>query len=223
MGNRLIRISRALSEKRDTRVFFEKSSALKECFSFSRNLHHSFKLIDEKWRSIKKRRKNHLKRFSFTFLELLTCLALLALVGTFLIIKAQPMISFYQFKGGINHLVRELAWTQKMATISSGYVDFMIEHKKNKLLCKRQTDEASGDTIKGFNHSFTIDHVSKITFEGREKDQIQFDFNPLGFIFPKGKLMIYSTHNEEVYLVEIPSENGEISYKKISSLDDHEL
>ena len=170
-----------------------------------------------KLRHIKKKKKKRFKRFSLTFIELFTCLAILALLSTFLMIKAQPMISFYQFRGGIDHLIKEIEWTQKIAVISAGYVDFTIKQKDNVLLCKRQTDEACQYTIKRFNHSFKMSHVSKITFKGHQKNQMKFEFNPLGFASPQGELIIYSTHNKTAYSVKISPQTGNISYKKISS------
>ena len=109
-----------------------------------------------------------------TILELFFCVAILALVGSLVIVKAKPMIEEYRFQASVQRLANELEWSHKVAMSAEADIDFLIEKKGTTLCCTRITDEPLG--FRGGNKTLKIEQVETLLFEGEEKNELKLSF-----------------------------------------------
>lgn len=123
-----------------------------------------------------------------TLLELFLCVALLVLIGSFVIVKSRPMIDYYQIREGVQRLAKELNWSHKVSMSLSGDIDVLIERRGNILYCERMTDERV--KFKGGNQTFKIKQIDQLFFEKEEIPKLKLFFDRSGMIFPKGTLEI---------------------------------
>lgn len=77
----------------------------------------------------------------FTLIELFIAIALVALVGSVVMVSAKPMLNHYRFAQSSEKLIRELALSKRIAQTASTYIEFCLEQKGDKLVCMRKSDE----------------------------------------------------------------------------------
>lgn len=149
-----------------------------------------------------------------TLIELFISLAILALVSSLVIIKARPMVLHYQFREEISRLAEELEWSRKVAMSSGGEIDFIIEQKGGGLHCLRQTDEPFA--FKGGMQRFTLDHISRFTFNQEKGKRLHLVFTRSGFPLEEGELVFFDAKGKAAYAIELlPKERPCITAKKI--------
>lgn len=126
-----------------------------------------------------------------TILELFFCLAILALVGSLVIVKAKPMIAQYRFQASVHRLAKELEWSHKVAMSAEADIDFHIKKKGASLYCNRVTDEPLG--FAGGNKKIKIEQLAQLLFDGEEVAELKLTFSRSGWIHPEGKIQLTSS------------------------------
>jgi hypothetical protein len=137
----------------------------------------------------------------FTLLEIMICLALLALLASTLLIKAKPMIEQYQFEAAAKKLVRELNLSRHLAVTCRADIELTIKKKGNKLILVRFKEElVTFDSH--FNHNIIIDHIPSFYIEDKEVGECTFFFTETGWIFPEVKKVSLRT-KEKTYFIDL--------------------
>ena len=127
---------------------------------------------------------------AFTLIELFVCISILAVSSSLMMLQSGPMVRHYFLEKSVSRLAKELECCRKISLSLGGEIDFLIEKKGQKLHCKRITDENPNFNVRGAR--FCIEGISRLLFEGVDRESLKVAFERTGVILPAGKIVLVS-------------------------------
>ncbi len=131
------------------------------------------------------------ERFCFTLIEIMVCIALLALIGGLLTYKGKSLINRSQEITEISNLKKtiDLAKTLSLSYHTDVELD-LIETTSGIHLEMKSDEEAVKKTLELFNHK-TFSHLKKLeTNQEEPSNQIHLVFSSTGWTFPDQEIKI---------------------------------
>lgn len=122
-----------------------------------------------------------MERRGFTLIELFVTIAIIAMVGSVLLIQMGPMVKRYQRSYAVGKLERELNFSRRLSDAAHATVVFNIQDTAKGLKCNRKTDEPLN--IKGIKRSLLIPHLHLVN-----KEAIVVTYYPSGVVDIDGKI-----------------------------------
>ena len=142
--------------------------------------------------------KNKRKKQAFTLLELMVCLALIALLGGLLVIQGQGLIAHHRFSNALHTLLADLHRAQIVAmTQGRDGVCKLVKEKGHwgaQIVFEVQTTPP-------MNHELL--ELNKLAFQGSPVESFQFSLLSSGRIIPSGKLTFFSSQGEEAIEIDL--------------------
>lgn len=131
------------------------------------------------------RRKRSNKK-SFTLLEIMLCLAIIALVAGALIYPLSGLLAQHRFHQGVKQFVTHLREMQALALSYQSDMGVMLYQDKGKLMCRGFTDEP----IPLFR-PFEMGKISHFTFNRKKANMpLKLTVHSSGRIAPGGTLIM---------------------------------
>ena len=154
---------------------------------------------------------------AFTLIELFVCISILAVSSSVMLFRSGSMVRHYFLQRNVNRLAKELECCRKISLNLGGEIDFLIEKRGQTLYCRRETDESPNFNARG--HRFQIEGISRLLFEGVDRECLNVAFERTGVILPVGKIVLVS--DKKAYQVVLNgSKNQRILAKEVSNLSD---
>gem|GEM_PF-3219420 len=145
---------------------------------------------------------------SFTLLEVLICVLILATAGSYIGLKVHTMIGEFRVKKTINAIERHIELCQKISLLQQHDVILILQKEKKGFSCMMGSEGNLGfyDKTKPIKQTF---QNLEFRFPGK-KDYVEFTFCSTGTVSPTGKITFRDSNKK------IKEESIEIKHRYIT-------
>lgn len=133
------------------------------------------------------------KRKNFTLLELMVCIALIAILGAVVGIKGTTLLAHHQFYSGLQTWLFDIHRVQIVA-MNQG-VDVVCTLKRNQQGDYQALMESDAPSFS--SSTYELKQVSRLSFDGKPIEKWQVTFFSSGRISPSGLLKIEAQKENE--------------------------
>lgn len=131
------------------------------------------------------------RKSSFTLVEILVSLSILALVSTLVGFKVVDLLKSHRFKASIEGLYGHIKELQALSLCHAADFEITLYSKQGRFfyICSNDADIKKGAL---FSSSFPLLEVNALQFNHEDVSSITFLISSSGRIYPKGPLILRS-------------------------------
>jgi len=126
-------------------------------------------------------------RRCFTLLEIMVCLAIMALMASVIGVQAKQTLEGSRFQNSVKRLKQEVEMLQMLALIFGSDMQLELKQEKNQFIAITHTDEAVLKQLKG--SKITLKGVTQLTWN-KKAEVKRLDILSNGRVWPEGVLGI---------------------------------